>query len=156
MRLRACLFRDRVEREIEEELRWHLHMETEKNMREGMSRQAARPEAYRRFGGVERTRDMHRDVRSMRQVERILYDVRYAFGGLVRSRSFAAAGHDFQLEGIVKAGLFVGDVERLRAHLADRGVEVDSRIGTDGLTGWRFFVFRDAYGNRIQAFERGH
>lgn len=62
--------------------------------------------------------------------------------------------HRFQLEGIVKAGLFVPDLDLLHEELRARGVDVDARIGTDEDLGLRFFVFRDRDGNRIQAFER--
>lgn len=62
--------------------------------------------------------------------------------------------HRFQLQGIVKSGLFVPDIERLYHALGGRGVERDASIGTDRELEWRFFVFRDLDGNRIQAFER--
>jgi predicted permease len=91
VRLRGWLFRSRVERELEEELRWHLEMETEKHVREGMSPTDARRRALVAFGGVERFRDAHRDVRGMRGVERLWYDTRYAMRALARSRSFTVA-----------------------------------------------------------------
>ena len=44
----------RIEREFDEELRFHIDMETDLNVRRGMSPAAARTAALRAFGGVER------------------------------------------------------------------------------------------------------
>ena len=41
-RLRAQLRRDRVEREMDAEMRFHLEMETAENVRRGMSEEEAR------------------------------------------------------------------------------------------------------------------
>lgn len=62
--------------------------------------------------------------------------------------------HRFQIQGIVKAGIFVDDIDRLHQHLREQGVNTDARIGVDSLIGARFFVFRDPDGNSIQVFER--
>ena len=53
-RLRVLARRDEVEQELDEELRFHLEMETEKNVRAGMSPAAARRRALTAFGGVDR------------------------------------------------------------------------------------------------------
>lgn len=62
--------------------------------------------------------------------------------------------HRFQLQGIVKAGLFVADIEALYEHLESRDVAMDARIGSDPELRLRSFVFRDPDGNRIQVFQR--
>ena len=49
--------RDKVEREIEEELRFHLEMLTEEQLRQDLSFADARNAALERFGDVERVRE---------------------------------------------------------------------------------------------------
>ena len=53
-RLRALRDSDAVHREIDEEVRFHLDMRTEENLRRGMSPEDARREAERRFGRLTR------------------------------------------------------------------------------------------------------
>lgn len=55
------LFRGAAEDRMEEELRFHLEMETEKNLRAGMSAQEARRRAVLAFGGVEGHKERIRD-----------------------------------------------------------------------------------------------
>lgn len=50
-RLRALFTRGRLERELDEELRFHIEMQTEDNLRAGMDPDEARRAARRRFGG---------------------------------------------------------------------------------------------------------
>lgn len=83
------LFRkERVERELDEELRYHLEQEIEKNVRAGMGTQEARRLAYLRFGGVEQVKDRVREERGVRPLEDLLQDVRYALRTLRRDRGF--------------------------------------------------------------------
>jgi hypothetical protein len=51
-RIRTLVRRDAVERELEEELAFHLEMETQKNLRVGMSPEEARRQTSIKFGGV--------------------------------------------------------------------------------------------------------
>src|SRR5689334_5275224 len=89
-RLRALLRRGAVERELVEELRFHIEMETEKNVRTGMNPTDARRRALRDFGGVEPTREAHRDVRG-RWLEELAADTRYALRTLRRAPVLATA-----------------------------------------------------------------
>ena len=89
-RLRALLRRGAAERELDEELRFHIQMETEKNIRAGMSAANARRRALRDFGGVEPTKEAHRDVRG-RFVEELVADTRYAVRTLRRAPVLAGA-----------------------------------------------------------------
>ena len=89
-RLRALVRRGAAERELDEELRFHIEMETEKNVRAGMSATEARRRALRDFGGVESTKESHRDVRG-RWLEELVADSRYALRGLRRSPVLAGA-----------------------------------------------------------------
>lgn len=56
-RLRALLRKDTVERELDEELAYHLEMETQKNLGAGMSPEEARRQARVAFDGVERYKE---------------------------------------------------------------------------------------------------
>ena len=87
-RLLALILKGRVEAEMEEEFRFHLQRETEKNIRAGMSPAEARRVALIRFGGVERVKEQVRDERGVRALEDLTMDVRYALRTLARSRGF--------------------------------------------------------------------
>jgi hypothetical protein len=52
-RLRGLLTRNRLERELDEELRFHMEMQAEDNQRAGMTPEQARYAAIRSFGGLE-------------------------------------------------------------------------------------------------------
>jgi predicted permease len=80
-----------LEKEMDDEMRFHLEMETEKNMSAGMTRQAARSKAVAAFGGVDRHQETMRDKRGGRWLQDVGRDVRYAARTLVRNPGFAAA-----------------------------------------------------------------
>jgi putative ABC transport system permease protein len=90
-RLRALLRRGDVERELDEELRFHLELETEKNRGLGMDTAEARRRARVAFGGVERFKEEHRDGRGTRWLEDAVGDVRFALRTLRRAPALAAA-----------------------------------------------------------------
>ena len=89
-RVRALLHRAAAERELNEELRFHIDMETEKNVRAGMNPTDARRRALRDFGGLEPTKEAHRDVRG-RWLEELVADTRYALRTLRRAPVLATA-----------------------------------------------------------------
>jgi len=67
---------------MDEELRFHVEMETEKNLRLGLSPAEARRRALVAFGGVEQHRDAMREDRRVPVLEGLARDLRKA----VRSR----------------------------------------------------------------------
>ena len=89
VRARALLRRDAVEQDFAEEIRFHLEMETEANLRRGMSPEEARRAARLSFGGLERVREDHRDARGTRLLEDALADLRFAARWLLRRPGFA-------------------------------------------------------------------
>ncbi len=85
VRLRALLARERVEAELDDEFRFHLEMETAKNVAEGLSAEEAKRRALVAFGGVERYREAARDARGVRPVEDAWQDVRYGVRVVART-----------------------------------------------------------------------
>src|SRR3712207_9440021 len=75
-RLRALRDGDAVHREIDEEMRFHLDMRTEENVRRGMSPEEARREAERRFGRLTRIKEMGYEVRGGGWLETLWQDLR--------------------------------------------------------------------------------
>lgn len=86
--LPALLRRKEVEREMDDEMRFHLDMEAKQNERAGMSADAARLSAVRAFGGVERYKEAVRDERGARWFEDLGQDARYAWRTLRRRAGF--------------------------------------------------------------------
>jgi macrolide transport system ATP-binding/permease protein len=86
----AALFRRRhLENDLEDELRSHLEMAIEINLRKGMSAAEARREALRSFGGLEQTKEIYRDQRGLPMIETTLQDLRFGLRMLRRSPGFS-------------------------------------------------------------------
>src|SRR6266852_3807876 len=87
----AALFRRRhLEDDLDAELRSHLEMAVELNLRKGMRAEDARREALRGFGGVEQIKEIYREQRGLPTIETALQDLRFGFRMLRRSPGFSA------------------------------------------------------------------
>jgi putative ABC transport system permease protein len=91
VRLRALLDPRATEHDLDEEIRFHIELETEKNLRLGLAPEEARRRALVSFGGVQRTREDHRDVRGARWVGEGIADVRFALRTLRKTPALAIA-----------------------------------------------------------------
>ncbi len=89
LRLRSLFDKGRVERELSNELRFHLERQIEENRAKGMSETKARAAAMREFGGVEQVEEECRDVRGVRLVEATIQDILYGLRQLRGNRGFA-------------------------------------------------------------------
>jgi predicted permease len=78
-----------MDAEMDEELRFHLEMETEKNLRIGMEPAEARRRAMVAFGGVERYREQSREARGTRPLEDLNSDLRFSLRTLRKNPGFA-------------------------------------------------------------------
>ncbi len=87
-RVRALLRRGDVERELDEELRFHLEREAEKYAAQGVPRAEAFRRARLALGGVERTKEESRDTRGTVLLETFGRDVQYALRTLRRTPGF--------------------------------------------------------------------
>ena len=76
-RLRVMFRKDDVESELAEEVRLHVEMEADELVRQGWGAFAARREAGRRLGGVERAKACVRDERGGRLLDDLGQDVRF-------------------------------------------------------------------------------
>ena len=89
-RLVAPFRRRRLEGLLDDELRFHIEMETEENIRRGMSAEDAHYAARRSFGGLDQTREAWRDRRFLPRVEAWVRDLRQGARMLARSPMFTA------------------------------------------------------------------
>ena len=89
-RLRG-LFRSRqLDGDLEDELDAHLEMLTAENIRRGMKPAEARYAARREFGGVEQTKEDHKQVRGLPLIENLSRDFRLGIRMLGRNVGFTA------------------------------------------------------------------
>jgi len=84
----ALTHKDKLEDELDEELRFHLEREIEQNLKNGMSPEEARYAAFRTFGSLDQSKEACRDARGVRMIENILQDVRYSLRLLVKNPAF--------------------------------------------------------------------
>jgi putative ABC transport system permease protein len=89
-RLVALVRSRRLERELEGEVLAHLELAERDALAAGLSPDAARREARRRFGSIESMKEDHRDRRSLRWIDTLLKDFRYGCRLLWRDPGFAA------------------------------------------------------------------
>ena len=100
-RARALLTPGRMRRDLDDELRFHLEMETEKLVRQGRSPEAAAREARARFGSLRRQRDRARWAWGVSALGDVRTDLRLVRRQLGRNPAFAAGA-------IVTLGLGIG------------------------------------------------
>jgi len=91
LRLLTLLKSRRLDRELEEELRYHIDLEVERNVKAGMSPREARRAAMQSFGGASRIQEECRDERRAAWFTGIGRDLQFALRNLRRMPGFATA-----------------------------------------------------------------
>src|SRR5687768_1772340 len=89
-RLRSVVRRNSVEDGLNEEMRFHIDQQTEKNIARGMTPSEARRQALIRFGGLERVKEDTRDEFRPALFEDFARDLRYGARALLRTPGFTA------------------------------------------------------------------
>ena len=89
-RLLGVLGLGRRDADLDEELRFHVEMEAQENVRRGMTPEEARRAARVRVGGCEQTKEICRDQRGVPFLEELSRDVRNALRGLRANPGFTA------------------------------------------------------------------
>ena len=90
LRLRALLFRQRMDEELQEELQFHLEMQARKNQSYQPDPAKAKRQARVQFGSVVRVTEECREVRGISSLEVLVKDLRFALRMLRKSPSFSA------------------------------------------------------------------
>jgi len=89
--LRDLVGRSRFERDMTEELQFHLERRTADLVASGLSHDEARRRARLEFGAVERYREECREARGLSTLDQLQQDLRYAIRTLRRSQTFTLA-----------------------------------------------------------------
>ncbi|MGO8791909.1 MAG: ADOP family duplicated permease [Terriglobia bacterium] len=92
LRLRSVFRRGRVERELNDELRFHLEKLTEENVERGMAPDDARYAALRELGGVEQIKEECRDMRRVNHISDLVQDIRFSVRMIAKNPGFTAVG----------------------------------------------------------------
>lgn len=112
----GCFFnKQRKAQEFDQEIASHLAFQIEDNLRAGMAPAEARRQAILKLGGIEPTKEAHRDQRGLPWLETFLQDLRFGARQLRKNPSFTAVavftlalgiGANVAVFGLAKAVLF--------------------------------------------------
>jgi predicted permease len=111
--LRSLVRRDEADREMADEIAFHIERQTQKNESLGLSREEARQRAMQEFGGTTRWREEARRARGSTPVDTIERDVRQAIRGLERNPAFGVMTTLTLALAIGANGAMFGIVDRL-------------------------------------------
>ncbi|MBO0858172.1 MAG: ABC transporter permease [Chloracidobacterium sp.] len=89
-RLLFYLRRDQFDRELEEEMRFHLEMDAQENSEAGMEPMEARYAARRQFGNQTLLQEVSRDMWGVRSIETLFQDLRFGIRMFLKSPGLTA------------------------------------------------------------------
>lgn len=90
LRFRSLFRREAVERELDEELRYHLERKIEESIAQGVKPENARYAALRAMQGLEQRKEECRDMRRTNHIESVIQDFRFGVRMLAKTPGFTA------------------------------------------------------------------
>ena len=162
-RIRALFGREKLEREQDEELAFHLAMREQLNVEQGMTQADARRDARRRFGNPSLWRERMSEVDVMILPQTVLLDLRYGARMLWRNAGFTMAAVLALAIGIgvntaaftaYKAFFKRGLDARVSGQMVNLALMVHSGSGDQTVNPLAFFSIPDyeAYRDHVRSF----
>jgi putative ABC transport system permease protein len=124
LRLRSLFRRERVEEQLDDELRDHLERTTAQYVAGGMTREGAQRRARLELGGFEQTKERCRETRRVRVIETILQDIRFAFRVLRKSSAFTLLAIFALALGVGASSVMFSAVDSILLHRLPGAVQI--------------------------------
>src|SRR5271168_3398490 len=87
-RLISLFRKSDLDREFNDELAAHIDLLVEENLQRGMPPEEARRAAFIKLGGLEPSKELHRDTRGVPFLDSLAQDLRYTFRSMRRDFGF--------------------------------------------------------------------
>jgi predicted permease len=85
----AMFGKHKRDKDLDDELRAHIDLAVEENLKRGMSAEAAHRAALKEFGGMTQTKESYRMLRGLPILETLANDLRFGLRQLIKSPAFA-------------------------------------------------------------------